>query len=122
MPGASLTVEITTGRPFKFISAAGMLVTTNDAFFAIRGVRVPWSRQKVVEAEAYDAGSEANAESCDNIPGPPCGNPGVRDIEDAEGYVHIHAGIHGIGDLDSATHDWRNPVVEITIQRVYSDT
>lgn len=72
----------------------------------------------MVEAEAYDAGSEANSESCTYIPGPPCGNAEVRDTGDAEGFVHVHAGVHGIGDLDPAMHDWRNPVAEITIKRV----
>jgi hypothetical protein len=41
--------------------------------------------------------------------------------EDGEGYIHVHAGIHGIGGmdgLDPATFDWRNPVVEVTIERV----
>jgi hypothetical protein len=118
MPGASVTLRVLTRRRFRLISAAGMLVTTNDAFFAIRGKKVPLYGEKVVEAEAYDAGSEVNSESCEFIPGPPCGNGGSRDTEGAEGYVHIHAGIHGIGDLDPTMHDWRNPVVEISIRRV----
>ncbi len=117
MPGESVTLEITTRGHFRFISALGMLATTNDAFFAIQGVRVPVRGEKNVKAEAYDAGSEANNEDCDFIPGPPCGNAGVRDTDNAEGYVHIHAGIHGISDLDPAMHDWRNPVATITIRR-----
>ncbi len=35
-----------------------------------------------------------------------------------EDYVHVHAGIHGIGNLPAADRDWRNPVAQITIQRV----
>jgi hypothetical protein len=38
-----------------------------------------------------------------------------------EGFIHVHAGIHGIGGpggLDPATYDWRNPVVELTIVRI----
>ena len=50
------------------------------------------------------------------IPGPPCGNAGVRDTGNAEGFVHVHAGVHGIGDLVAADHDWRNPVAKITIR------
>ena len=58
----------------------------------------------------------------DDIPGPRCGNPGVRDPE-KNGYVHVHAGIHGSGPsdgigLDPSLHDWRNPVAEITIKRL----
>src|SRR3990170_1978765 len=70
MPGTSVTLEITTGGRFRYISAASMLASTNDAFFAIRNVRVDKEGGLVVDAEAYDAGSEANTESCAEIPGP----------------------------------------------------
>ena len=118
MPGDSVSVEIKSKRGFRFLSLAGMLVTTNDAFFAVRGVRVPLFGDVVAEAEAYDAGSETNSEECTYIPGPPCGNGGVRDTAGAEGYVHIHAGIHGIGDLEPDEFDWRNPVAQIVIQHI----
>lgn len=36
----------------------------------------------------------------------------------AEGYVHIHAGIKGVGDLDPNVWNWENPVAKITIQKV----
>ena len=118
LPGHSVTVEITTSGKFNAISAVGMLATTNDGIFAVKGVTAPKRGGVTVEAEAYDAGSEANTESCAFIPGPPCGHPGVRDTADAEGYVHIHAGIHGIGNLTPAIHDWRNPVAQVTIHRI----
>jgi hypothetical protein len=41
------------------------------------------------------------------------GSPGVG----GEGFVHIHPGIHGIGDLIPAQRDWRNPVAKISIER-----
>ena len=68
-------------------------------------------------AKAYDAGSEVHTESCDHIPGPPCGNPGNRLTEGAEGYVYPHSGIHGGEDLDPFMWDWNNPVALITIER-----
>lgn len=118
-PGQSVTVEINAGGPFRFISTAGMLVTTNDAFFSARKIRVPFGSGKVSRfAVAYDAGSETNSESCESIPGPPCGSGGVRDTDGAEGFVHVHAGIHGIGDLLPEQHDWRNPVALIEVQAV----
>jgi len=43
------------------------------------------------------------------------GSPGIG----GEGFVHIHAGIHGIGDLLPARYDWRNPVAKVVIQRAY---
>jgi len=53
-----------------------------------------------------------------NQSSPPCGNKFFRDTAGAEGFVHVHSGIHGIGDLDPETLDWHNPVAEVTIRRV----
>jgi hypothetical protein len=118
-PGHSTSVEITARRGFKFISVAGMLVSTNDAFFAVRNIHTRSWGKVTAEAEAYDAGSEGNSEDCDYIPGPPCGNPDKNNKTLLEGYVHIHAGIHGIADLNPAMRDWRNPVAKITIRPIY---
>lgn len=121
IPGESVSVEIDFDRKTRNITVVGMLVTTNDTFFALNGVRGPRYGSKTYYSPAYDAGSEANSEECIFIPGPPCGNGGVHDPAVAEGYVHIHAGIHGGGDLDPAKHDWRNPVAKITIRRLDDD-
>jgi hypothetical protein len=37
----------------------------------------------------------------------------------AEGYVGIHGGIKGVGDLDPNVWNWQNPTMKVTIQRVY---
>ena len=121
LPGKSASMEVDVRGGFRFLSMAGMLVTTNDAFIALRGVRVPAHGSRTFRSPAYDAGSEANTEDCAHIPGPPCGNPLVPVPDGAEGYVHIHAGIHGIGSLTTSEHDWRNPVAEITIRRISDD-
>lgn len=124
MPGESASVVVEVKGRFQRLSMAGMLVTTNDAFFALRSVRVPSDGTSIHYSPAYDAGSEANTEDCAFIPGPPCGNAKVRDTAGAEGYVHIHAGIHGVPDvdgvrdLDPSMHDWRNPVAEIAVTRL----
>ena len=118
MPGSSATIKINTKKRFRLISAVAMLVTTNDAFMAAQRVYASQWRKVVVDAHAYDAGSEVNSELCASIPGPPCGNGGVRDTEGAEGYVYIHSGIHGIGNLDPAESDWNNPVATVRVQRV----
>jgi hypothetical protein len=119
-PGMWATVEVKTRHGYEHITAAGMLVTTNDAFFAVRGVKIRKKDGPTVYARAYDAGSEFNSEDCGYIPGPPCGSVGVRDTDDAEGYVYIHSGIHGRGDplLGPAVFDWQNPVATIVIQKV----
>ena len=118
MPGESASVEIEAGGSFRNVTLVGMLVTTNDAFYALNGVRGPKRGSDMHRSPAYDSGTEANNEDCDFIPGPPCGMPGVRDTAGAEGYVHIHAGIHGGADLVPADHDWRNPVAKVTIRRI----
>ncbi len=114
--GQSMTLEVTTRGRYNRLSVAGMLATTNDAFFALRGIKVPYSGMKSRTAVAYDAGSEANTELCDHIPGPPCFNH-VRMPDGAEGRVFVHNGIHGIGDLDEENMDWRNPVAHVTIKK-----
>ena len=119
MPGESASVFVDADNIFREVTVAGMLVTTNDAFFAINGQQGPLI-SKVVNlwSPAYDSGTEANNEDCMYIPGPPCGNGGVRMTDGAEGYVHVHAGIQGGADLDPAQHDWLNPVASVTIERI----
>ena len=120
LPGESNSTMISASGNAKYFSAVGMLVATNDAFYALRGVRLPKHGSITVHAAAYDAGSEANTEALGDIP---AGGNGAFDdpTGDEEGYIHVHAGIHEVGDLDPAVHDWRNPVVEITITRVDDD-
>ena len=115
-PGETATFELEVRGKFNRISAVGMLVSTNDAFFGLSNFFVDPSRvvQRVM-APAWDAGTEVNNESCDFIPGPPCGNPFMRDTEGAEGFVYVHSGIHGTGDLLPNEWAWQNPVVEIAV-------
>lgn len=119
MPGQSETVQVEVLGDARRISMASMLVSTNDTFAAVRGVGLPkGDLPAMFYAEAWDAGSEANSESCAYVPGPPCGAAGMHDPAPAEGYVYISPGIQGVGDLDPAARDWRNPVALVTIRRV----
>ncbi len=127
-PGQSVTLQVKAGRLTHALSAVAMLVTTNDGFMGLDAVSLfdvaaagnPFfARPATLYASAWDAGSEANTEFCADIPGPPCGHPGVRNTADAEGFVHVHRGIHGTGDLAPALYDWRNPVAKITVKRMY---
>jgi len=127
LPGESNSTTISASRKTTYLSAAAMLGATNDAFYAVRGVPLPKAVGDSIHvyANAYDAGSELNEESADTI-----GALGASDDdpetgeginENGEGYIHIHAGIHGIGGpggLDAAAYDWRDPVVEVTIKRI----
>lgn len=125
-PGASVKIKIRTRGNFDHVSVAAMLIPTNDGFFAVNGVRGAHGREvRTLTSVAYDSGSERNDELCASIPGPffdECGGAGGGGTPtgDEEGYVHVHAGIHGIGDLQAAQRDWRNPVARIAIRRVQS--
>ena len=119
-PGESVSVEVS-ARHASRISIASMLIPTNDAFIGLNSVAAPkrlWhSRTYVVGAN--DAGVETNDELCISIPGPVCGGAGGSPADNGEGYIHTHAGIHGIGDLPAAQYDWRNPVAKIVIRKVH---
>jgi hypothetical protein len=123
-PGASVTLRVHTKGHFNRLSLASMLIPTNDGFFAVNNVRGPVGHGALeLISVAYDAGSERNDELCTSIPGPffdECGGAGGGGAPsgDEEGYVHVHAGIHGIGEMDAARRDWRNPVARISVRRV----
>ena len=127
LPGESNSTTISASRRTKFLSAAGMLGRTNDAFYALRGIRLPTfiGESIHVYANAYDAGSEENDESPDTLGAlgaaddDPMTGAGIN--EGGEGYIHVHAGIHGVGGnagLDPSMDDWRDPVVELIIMRI----
>jgi hypothetical protein len=117
LPGKSTTVMISAKRAIAHISVAAMLGATNDAFFAIKDAALPWGRRAVTYmAPAYDAGSETNDELSSTVAG--LGGEGYSPNDSGEGFIHIHGGVHGIGNLNPATMDWRNPVAKITIERV----
>lgn len=119
-PGESVTVMVETTGKYNHVSVASMLLPTNDGFFAVNGMKGPSGKKTVmVMAPAWDAGSEPNDELCASIPGPFClGAPGSPPDPGDEGFVHVHAGIHGIGDLDPAMYDWRSAVASISITRM----
>ena len=104
------------------VTALAMLIPTNDAFFALNAVELPQKGTDTYFSVAYDAGSELNDEQCAHIPGPAtvCSGEGVS-VGQGEGFVHIHPGIHGIADLAADIYDWRNPVAQITVTRIFGD-
>ena len=111
MPGESMTVRVDAGGNQRTFTVLGMLVTTNDTFYAARqAVR----KSATFLGNAWDAGSEANTWNCAHIPGPPCGNPGVRVTDGAEGAIKISEGINS-GEL--RPFDWRNPVVQVRVAK-----
>lgn len=119
LPGSSVEVEIPFRSRSDVLSLASMLLPTNDGFIALDAVQLPWYRNHEVTyfSPGYDAGSERNDELCASIPGPHCGGEGYSPVG-GEGKVHIHNGIHGVGDLAPENYDWRNPTAKISIRLV----
>ena len=122
-PGATTTLIVQGRNGFARLSVAAMLIPTNDAFFGVNSVKLPRGDDVLIlTAPAYDAGSERNDELCASIPGPnfvECGGSGGGGAPGGgEGFVHIHAGMHGIGSFKAADRDWRNPVARITVRRL----
>lgn len=120
LPSESNSIQITSDG--GYLTAVGMLAATNDAFYAVRGVKLPDSGVITVYAPAYDAGSEANNEKSGDIPASAQGNS-KDDGTDAgdgegEGFIHIHNGIFGGGQLRPSVHGWNNPGVVITIEKL----
>lgn len=84
--------------PDLLISVGAMLSLTNDGFVAARSIALPANvgASATVPLRAYDAGSEANTESCAHVP---CEVHDQRMTDGAEGVVMDHAGIRGDADI-----------------------
>ena len=117
-PGADATYEIEASASNNRLSGVWMLVNTNDAFGGGNSLNLPRRGTRTFYIAAWDAGSEANTELAEHIPGPCCGNGGVR--VPTQERIRKHKGIKGIGDLDPATYDWggRVPVAKLVVTRI----
>mmetsp|Transcript_13467 Transcript_13467/g.14751 ORF Transcript_13467/g.14751 Transcript_13467/m.14751 type:complete len:233 (+) Transcript_13467:59-757(+) len=113
LPGASVEFEINELKDYRCLTVAAMAVNTNDCFVALNGVKVDGSF--TYTEPGLDAGTEENNEACTHIPGPACDDTSGNMGGDENGYVHVHRGIHGGGDLDASEYDWRNPMVEFKL-------
>ena len=124
LPGESATLSISASSGM-YLSAAFMLICTNDGFSGLDSAVLPASGSTTVDANAYDAGSEMNTEDFADIV-PPCQSLiGVMSDDDGTGAMNpdlaeggvitMHSGIQGGYDLTVADHGWSNPVARITI-------
>jgi hypothetical protein len=117
-PGQSVEIMIKTKNASKVkLSLVSMLATSNDAFVSAMNVRLP-SRFKELDLVAFDAGTEFNSESCEKVPGPPCGSHGARDTANAEGIVTEFRGLTGSGDIDLETYGFEGAPAKIRIELV----
>lgn len=126
-PGGSARVEMQSWRYTDLrITAAAMLVNTNDAFTGTAGALIgdlAVGGSKTFQIPAWDAGTEANTESAANVPGPAGGGEGLNQARDDTDFVYLHQGVvtadNGLAAsaLDES-HRWDNPVAEITVTRI----
>lgn len=135
MPGMSESVTVTAllnaeQREALRISGVTMLVNTNDAITAVNGLDVTnlaLGDSMSVTTVAYDAGSEANSETADTIPGPAAAggmqegfNAARDDIRDE---IAMHSGVitqdDGMnGSVLVNSHKFDNPVLRVVVTRV----
>jgi len=121
----SVTIMITADKGANFLSAAMMLICTNDGFTGLDRVKLPKKGSVVHYTRGYDAGTEINTEDfvdivppCQGLIGVTSEDPGTGETNPAlaEGEViRHHPGIQGGVDLLPEVHGWTDPVAKITI-------
>jgi len=118
--GETLTLEVLATTTNQFISMAAKMNQTNDGFAGVHLFKFNVSDDPVLEefvGYAWDAGTEANDELAKNIIGAPFFGQGYNASRvGGEGFISIHRGIHGIGNLTASVYDWRDPVMILTIE------
>lgn len=112
--GDKVEIEVEVSDEYPLVTIASMAINTNDCFVSLNGVKV--YEGQTIDVPGLDAGSEENNESCDSIPGPGCPMDSGNEMSgNGEGYVHIHRGFFGIGDLAEDRYDWRNPMMRVVV-------
>lgn len=111
-PGQSTTVTVRSPYHAR-LSLGAMLVQTNDGFTGVDRLRLDGLRTRVIYLRAMDAGTEANNELNDYVPG-----FGGTMREPTHLRIRRHHGIRGVGDIDPAVYGWRGPVARLTITPV----
>lgn len=115
--GTSSTFLVNATYDMRYLSMVSMAVNTNDCFVGFNAV--PLIDGKQFYTPGYDAGSEENNELCSRIPGPACTDVAKEGPSgNGEGAVHVHRGIHGIGDLTQSVYDWRNPMLHVAVKQI----
>jgi hypothetical protein len=113
LPRDSITVTIT-ARDGDVLSAATMLIQTNDGFTGLDSAALA---DGSTDTMAYDAGTEDNTEAKSDVPGPPFGGMNAGPATNPKGVVAAHEGIAGRGDV-TPEFDWTGPVARFTIRAI----
>lgn len=128
VPGASESLEVSfDANSAAMLTLAGMLVNTNDAFtglaaLPVGGLAVGGQLQR--QLGAWDAGTEANDETAETIPGPAGGGEGFNATRsDALNAIRVHAGVVSADDglatsVLKSQHWFDNPVLSVLIERI----
>eukprot|EP00545_Synedropsis_sp_CCMP1620_P005523 CAMPEP_0119003848 /NCGR_PEP_ID=MMETSP1176-20130426/800_1 /TAXON_ID=265551 /ORGANISM="Synedropsis recta cf, Strain CCMP1620" /LENGTH=244 /DNA_ID=CAMNT_0006955485 /DNA_START=48 /DNA_END=782 /DNA_ORIENTATION=- len=114
--GDTFQIQVDVSEGYPLVTIATMAINTNDCFTSINGA--PLYPGMVLDLPGLDAGSEENNEMCDSIPGPGCAGISGNNVisGNGEGFVHVHRGFFGIGDLLPANrYDWRNPMMRVVV-------
>ena len=108
----------------NYLSVAGMLVNTNDAFSGISGVALgnldPGQKLSLF-SYTFDAGTEMNSETAGTIPGPADGGEGFNAArDDVTSVVTLHSGIVSVDDNHatstlSEADKFDNPTLRIEV-------
>ncbi|CAM9645040.1 unnamed protein product [Ectocarpus sp. 12 AP-2014] len=124
LPGETWNAEIQVNEnkcKDAVYSVVAKLANTNDAFMGINGAKFPKKCPSKSFPPAFDAGTEKNNEKCTCMPGRACPaspkNPKENHGRGSEGFIHVHRGIQGVGDLSQADFDWKNPVAEVVVSK-----
>lgn len=126
-PGGSETLTASfSGDEDLSWTLASMLVNTNDAFAGTSGATLPSlavGESRTWYLPAYDAGTEANTETADSVPGPAGGGEGLNAARSDSGRIRIHPGVISNQDGQAASaldgsHRWDNPVLKVELIRI----
>ncbi|CAB9523249.1 Spondin_N [Seminavis robusta] len=110
--GETLEFVVPHDLEYPYLTIAAMAVNSNDCFVALNGVKL--EPKAILDGPGYDSGSEENNELCSSIPGPACDAvTGNARSGNGEGFVHVHRGFFGVGDLSQPGYDWRNPMMRV---------
>lgn len=110
-PGMHSEVEISAPDDHHYLSVASMPVYTNDGIAAVQNIAVGHlmtGESLMMPAPVYDAGTEANTESLNTIPGPAIGGEAFNESREGDrNFVAMHPGIVGEAELGSSALDER---------------
>jgi len=125
-PGNSETVSITVDHAASLqLTVASMLANTNDGFTGVSnwGIgELATGDSTSIMTHVFDAGTEANSETADSIPGPAAMGEGFNIARDDLDRLTIHRGVVTADDglMTSAlneSHRWLGQAAKVVVTR-----